>query len=381
MTKFFFFLIAATCIGLVAFAFVPPQSPFYPRGSTILGVATPSKSYQVIGFLPYWNLNKVTLDSLTHLTTLTYFALQLDSQGHLVTNINKRESEPGWNGFKKFTADPRFSSSSKTLSIQMLDNDAIDSLLAKSNSRQTAINTILDLINTYSLKGINIDFEPSGDISSSTRDNFTLFVKELKEQLPARQKNFLELSVDIYPTLINKQRLWDLESLSSYLSYFVVMGYDYHYRGSDNSGPVAPLRGATEFFNDDLVTNLGEISRHVPPSKIVLGIPFYGYRWATTTNEKYSATIGRGITASLDDVGSIIAASPESVRWDRDSFTPYIVLEQNNKISQIYFENDLSIGLKLDLVTSSNYQGIAIWALGYEGNTHSLWETIDKKLH
>jgi spore germination protein YaaH len=263
----------------------------------------------------------------------------------------------------------------------MLDNDDIVSLLSSQSRRLNAVENLKTLVKTYSLKGLNIDFEPTGNVSPQVRDSFTLFVEELSQALNKDRLSGVELSVDIYPTLYGKQRLWDLPRIAPHLSYVVIMGYDYHYRGSDTAGPVSPLRGATNHFNDDLATNLGEISKLIPSNKIVLGLPFYGYRWATTTSDLYSPTIGSGITAPLKDIEELIKEDPSTLHWDRNSLTPYLVLETKSKISQIYFENDLSLGLKLDLVVTSGYQGIAIWALGYEPENSSLWQTISHKLN
>ncbi|MEI6690547.1 MAG: glycosyl hydrolase family 18 protein [bacterium] len=381
--KIFITFISFIAIIATIYALIPPTTP-YSAGSVnqvpmILGI-TNTQPYRVLGFLPHWNLKKVSSTALQSITDLAYFALEIDGKGNLITKVNSREEHPGWTNFKRFQKDSRFATIPLTLTIQMLDNTEIENLLNNKINRKNAINTILDLTTTYSLHGINLDLEPTGIVPISTRENFTLFIEELSQSMSFRHLSGLEVSVDIYPTLVGKQRLWDLPRLAPYVTYFVIMGYDYHYRGSDTAGPVAPLRGATTFFNDDLTTNLGEISRILAPNKIILGIPFYGYRWVTTTTDKYSPTIGSGVTAPLSDISALLLANPDDIRWDRDSFTPYLIIDNGNKISQIYFENELSLGLKLDLIKSSTYQGIAIWALGYEGDNLSLWQTIFNKL-
>jgi spore germination protein YaaH len=46
----------------------------------------------------------------------------------------------------------------------------------------------------------------------------------------------------------------------------------------------------------------------------------------------------------------------------------------------VYFENSRSLSYKLDYVNQLNLGGIAIWALGYEGDSRELWDVVNRKL-
>ena len=50
------------------------------------------------------------------------------------------------------------------------------------------------------------------------------------------------------------------------------------------------------------------------------------------------------------------------------------------EIFVLYYENSRSLSYKLDLVNQLDLAGVAIWALGYEGDSRELWETIGRKL-
>jgi spore germination protein YaaH len=114
----------------------------------------------------------------------------------------------------------------------------------------------------------------------------------------------------------------------------------------------------------------------VPPAKILLGVPFYGYEWDTVDGSKYSPVEARGSVASLERIEQMLNDKTLELIWDRNSLTPYGVSSSSGQVSQIYFENETSIRLKLDFVKSAGLGGIAIWALGYEGRTNWLWPTI-----
>ena len=66
-------------------------------------------------------------------------------------------------------------------------------------------------------------------------------------------------------------------------------------------------------------------------------------------------------------------------QWDSDAFSPYLSYEENGKTQMIYYENSRSLSYKLDLVNQAEFGGIAIWALGYDGENPELWTVIQQK--
>ena len=63
------------------------------------------------------------------------------------------------------------------------DQDSLNSLLASPTSRHQAISTIIESVKESNAAGVNIDFEPLGDIDEATRNNFTLFIEGLRTKL------------------------------------------------------------------------------------------------------------------------------------------------------------------------------------------------------
>jgi spore germination protein YaaH len=240
--------------------------------------------------------------------------------------------------------------------------------------RQNAIQTIVNILEESGSIGVNIDFEPLGDTPESLRHNFTLIIQELRSNLQSTTYNLLTIST--YASAASRPRLWDLPALSEYTDYFVVMTYDYTMPGSNISGPTSPMRGGNDLFEHDIIKNIAEISKLVPSRKILLGIPFYGYEWDTVDAAKYAPTEDRGSVASLERIQKMLDAKTLELIWDRNSLTPYGVSSESGQISQIYFENVDSIRLKLEFVRSAHLGGIAIWALGYEGNNSWVWPAI-----
>lgn len=366
-----------TLFAFFTYLLLPPKSPLSPLASFLLEPPPPpihDSTYTILGFLPYWNRTKLTRDALDSVTHLAYFTLHLKSTGELVTLERPGQEDPGYTNYRRLLNSlPSSSPPPLLLTFMPYDQDALTAILNSHSTRRRAVNTITQKLQESQAAGLNIDFEPLGAVPPSLRDNFTLFIKELSQSLT----NHYSLSISIYPSAASRPRLWDLAKLAPHTDYFVVMTYDYHLPGGPKTGPNSPLRGAGELFEHDILTNLAELSRLVPSRKLLLGIPFYGYEWATDSTDKYTATESRAAVASLERIEELIKQNTLELLWDRNSLTPYAIRrEEGEIISQIYYESVDSIKLKLELVKQAELGGIAIWALGYEGDNQALWHTI-----
>jgi spore germination protein YaaH len=377
MKRIFIFL-GIFLISLAVFVTIkrPPTLPISPLGNPLESRIShlESKSYVILGFAPYWNIKKIVPESLTSITHLAYFHLLLKSDGAIYTKINNREEDPGYTNYKRLL-NKTINLGSKPLIITIMPESqtALISSISSPISRQKTISTLRNIINESGAYGINIDYEPLGDISPTVRDNFTKFIMDLRAQVPDSQ-----LSISTYASAASRPKIWDLNALAPYTDYFVIMTYDYTMPGSDSAGPTSPLRGSGDLFEHDIIKNIAEITRLVPSNKILLGIPFYGYQWNTVDSTKYSIAEARGTVASLDRIEQMLDNKTLELIWDRNTLTPYGIASHSGQISQIYFENQTSIRLKLEFVESAGLGGIAIWALGYEGNNSWVWPTINE---
>lgn len=378
-----YILLASLAILLLAVFLSPSSLPISPLGvrtqNTELKI--PDTRYVIFGFAPYWNLKKLSPESLQHISHFAYFNLLLGSSGNLHTKVNPREEEPGFTNYKRLISGSiDYAGLPLIITFMPESQEALESVLSSESRRRQAINTIAAVLKESRAVGVNVDFEPLGAIAPTTRDNYTSFIKDLKSALCIPGSPCPQISVSIYASAGVRPRLWDLAKLREYADFFVVMTYDYTLPGSSVSGPNSPLRGAGNLFEHDIVKNIAEISKLVPSTKLLLGIPFYGYEWDTRDSTKYSSTENRASVASLERIQKMLDEKTLELVWDRNSLTPYAIASSGGQISQIYFENETSIRLKLEFVKSAGLGGIAIWALGYEGAASPLWSTIDEFL-
>jgi spore germination protein YaaH len=178
--------------------------------------------------------------------------------------------------------------------------------------------------------------------------------------------------------------LWDVPGIEPYVDYIVIMAYDFHRQSSPQAGPIAPLFGGKEFWDSDINQHVQGFVAQVPRHKLLLGIPFYGYEWETTSRDAQSHTFpDTGSTASISRVSELLKRKDElqvEERWNEEALSPYLSYKEDGKTYVIYYENSRSISYKLDYVNQLDIGGIAIWALGYEGDSRELWDVINRKL-
>jgi spore germination protein YaaH len=98
----------------------------------------------------------------------------------------------------------------------------------------------------------------------------------------------------------------------------------------------------------------------VPPSKLLLGLPFYGREWTQTSRATTSQSLAyKDLKPYLED--------PASQRhWDELSRTSWFQLREGETLSTVWFDDARSLREKLKLVPLYHLRGYAAWRLGVE---------------
>lgn len=235
-------------------------------------------------------------------------------------------------------------------------------------------NQIRDAIIKYNLDGINVDIE---NVTDKDRDNYTKLVRVLREKLGSEKS----ISVAVAANPNNWQTGWhgsyDYAGLANYADYLMIMTYDEHYEGGE-AGPVSSI--------DFVEKSIKYALERVEPSKIVIGIPFFGRYWQ---NGVYYG--GYGI--SLSRIETLINKYQTYSEYDEKSQSIKSILtvkSSDPKISvngrtlntgtyTIWYENEKSISAKLELVKKYNLKGVGSWSLGQE--TKETWNYFNEKLN
>jgi spore germination protein YaaH len=339
----------------------------------------------VYGFIPYWNLDEVEVQP--ELTHLSYFGLTIGADGSIIT----REDGGLEPGYKNLKSDDFLELSNQLnqqggkveIVLSQFNSDTIVALLNQEKSIQNLLTSLDSILLAYPISGINLDIEYNGEVTQHLRTKMVSFVEAINQHLDQKY-NHVTFSVDMYASAASKNQFWDIAAIEPYVDYIVVMAYDFHRRSSPQAGPVAPLFGGKEYWDSDINQHLADFVKLVPKEKILLGVPFYGYEWQTTSRDSQAHTFPEtGSTASFKRVKKIMDQAEElqvEESWNEQALSPYLSYLEDGSIYVIYYENSRSLSYKLDYVNQLDLAGIAIWALGYEDNSRELWDVIDRKL-
>lgn len=332
---------------------------------------------QIIGFLPYWLVDKADKNYSQYLTNLTYFGLTINPDGTIQKLLNPTEEEPGWYSLRSGKLNGTFSSiKENNLDLSLLvfsgNEESIANLI--SNPASHAANLIDDvgpLMQKYGFNELNLDIESfKPDASDSARDNFVDFVKLVREKMI--EKKLGNLTIDVSPTDLVKKRMIDVARIAEYVDRVVFMAYDYHFLGSLVTGAVSPSSGAGIDAEFDVETGLQKAVEILPREKIFLGIPLYGYEWETIENQPRSAVLpGSGLVISNRRAEELLnSCATCSAKLYESAKESYFIYEDQTTgtVHQVFFPDESFIREKLKLAQTYEIGGVALWAIGYEGN-------------
>ncbi|MFV9504744.1 MAG: glycosyl hydrolase family 18 protein [Oscillochloridaceae bacterium umkhey_bin13] len=234
----------------------------------------------------------------------------------------------------------------------------VDGVLRNPTIRARHVQNIVDEVLARGYDGIDIDYE---SLDPSLRESYSAFIRELSTALRAHDK---VLTVAVHAKASDWGGLGgfqDWAAIGQYVDQLRIMTYDYHWRGS-GPGPVAPaywINAVTEYARSV-----------VDPSKVMLGVHFYGYDWPAT---------GRATARPWSVFEEIINQQGATVNFmERNSQGPvqesYFTYRTAQGPRQVWLMTSQGLASKINTVQEFDLAGIAIWQLGYEKPEY--WETI-----
>ncbi|MCR4330004.1 MAG: glycosyl hydrolase family 18 protein [Candidatus Roizmanbacteria bacterium] len=331
---------------------------------------------QVIGFLPYWLLSKADKEYSNYINTLAYFALTINPDGSIQKYTSPQESEPGYYALQSGKASPFFKDAQRNnmkLSLVVFagNEEHIGQLVSKPTTHaRKLVAEVVPIMKKHGFTDLNIDVESVREASQSAQSNFTRFVSEVKKGI---KKSGNTVSIDASPTVFIKPYLVDPKAVGAIVDYFIIMGYDFHFAGSYVTGPVAPLLGAGTISEFDIETSVSLGKQIIPKEKLILALPLYGYEWETIDTFNRAAVMpGSGIAASNRRVEELLKTCENCVvKREEEAQEPYVVYpdEETGTFHQIFYPDKQSMLNKVQFTEKNELGGIALWALGYEGDT------------
>jgi spore germination protein YaaH len=218
----------------------------------------------------------------------------------------------------------------------------------------------------YKLKGINIDFE---NVVTSDKENLVQFVREMT---PLLHEQGLVVSIDVTPK--SNSELWSLfydrPALAQTVDYMMLMAYDEHWATSPDSGSVGSLpwveKSLTRLLDED----------HIPPSKLVLSVPFYTRLW--TEELKDGKTVVTSKALGMESAQTIIKDKKLTPVFNAETGQNYVEYKEGTKLMRIWLEDETSVKARMELVKKYDLAGVASWRRGFE--TPNIWSAISDSL-
>lgn len=298
------------------------------------GPVAAATSFEVTGWLPYWRVATGTIDTLPHLDSLTEvnpFVYTLRSDGTLVDNGALSYSSP-------IDAEPwlSFNAAAKAKGVRVIptvmsgDRDLMHSILSNPEKRSALETKIAALVAERGYDGIDIDFEFK---YAKTKDFFSTFLKELKARLGNKW-----LMCTIETRIPDADRYFgttvpadagmfsnDLRAINTYCDRVRIMAYDEQRidmklvaqveATGELYAPVADIRWVEKAIN--------LMSKDIDKSKILIGVPTYGYEHVVTVYE--------GKEYNYDILW------PFNPRYATELAAQYGITPQRNSSGEMYF--------------------------------------------
>lgn len=376
-------------LGLGIGYFVVQQIPLLTSKETVnkiteLSASVGLKQNKIIGFLPYWLLSSSKNDYSPYITTLTYFGLTLNPDGTVKKFDNPGESEPGWHALNSGKIDNKLQiAKNKGVDLSLLvfsgNEENIYGLLSDpKTSADNMMQEVAPIMKQYGFTDLNLDIESVKEASPEARAKFTTFVKQVKKHVD--EKKLGTITIDVSPTALLRPYLINVNDVHELADYIVFMTYDYHFMGSYVTGPVSPVGGMGNEAEFDSETAIKLAKQIMPEYKIIVGMPSYGYGWETIQTNPRSATIpGSGYVISNRKVEELLKDCSDCIiTWDANAQESYLTYTdaETGTFKQIFYPDEKATQAKIDLVQKYHVGGLAVWALGYEGE--SLMDPLKK---
>lgn len=227
------------------------------------------------------------------------------------------------------------------------NNNLISAIVRNPESRDILIENLLTVMGEKSYGGLDIDFEY---IKAEDRDFFTEFVRVCTERMHTAG---FQVSVALAPKTSAEQTglLYegkDYKALGEIADHVLVMTYEWRY----TYGPpmaVAPLNMVRRVLKYAVT--------EIPPEKISMGIPNYGYDWPLP----YERGVTRARTIGNVEAVRIAIEQGAEIMFDEIAQSPYFNYELDGVMHEVWFEDVRSLLQKFNLIKEFGLRGPGYW--------------------
>jgi len=245
-------------------------------------------------------------------------------------------------------------------------------------SRSVFADSCVDFIVKYGFDGVDIDWEypVNGGLSTNVKrpedkQNFTLLMQKLREKLDARgvidgKKYLLTFAGASGSWYINNT---ELGLLNQYVDFGNVMTYDIHGTWdmfTDFNSPLYNNSDSSPQYKWSIDSSIKAWKNAgFPGDKIVVGVPFYGYKYNSVVNINNGLyqTFSGGSSISYANIALNYLNAQGYVRYfHQQSMVPWLF----NGSTFISYDDEESMGHKAAYIKNNTLGGAVIWELSQD---------------
>lgn len=326
-----------------------------PVGSTLLIPEKPANAREIlVNGYAFPNIREDILRrTLPYLTFLSIFSYEVRPDGSLAT-----------------IADDPLIAAAHTAGVAPVmvitniaeaggfSSDLAHTILSDTGLQDTLLTNVVNTLKSKNYYGLNVDFEY---IYPSDRQAYVQFLTRVKARVGALGYTLITA---LAPKTSADQRgllyeAHDYAAIGRIVDYVVLMTYEWGY----TFGPpmaVAPLPQVRQVL-DYAVTA-------IPPNKILMGMPNYGYDWTLPYMRGRPAR-----SISFAEAEALAAQAGVTIQFDDQAQAPtFHYTDDAGAEHVVWFDNRESIAARLGLVREYNLAGISFWTInrlslpGYE---------------
>ncbi len=262
------------------------------------------------------------------------------------------------------------------LCVTMFDSGDHTTFFTSPTAQTNLITNLINAVQSRNADGINLDFE---GVSSSHKTALTAFVIRICDSLHTRIPG-AELTIAM--PAVDWGGTWDIPALNPYVDLFIFMGYDYYYGGSGTAGPTDPLYNFQTAYNYTLSKTITYyLNAGMTPSKLLMGVPYYGFEWQTASLSVPSSTSATGNSRTYKTIRQNSSGnySAGNRGWDANSLSSYWTYASGGLNYQAWVTDAEAMNHRFDIVNIRDIGGIGIWALAYDDGYTDFWNLIADK--
>lgn len=226
--------------------------------------------------------------------------------------------------------------------------EVLSVILASEELQERLIGNILSELTGKNYYGVNMDIEY---IAPDDRERYNAFLERLTERL--HNEGFVVMSA-LAPKISADQpgvlyEAHDYAEQGRIVDYVIIMTYEWGY----TYGPplaVSPINEVRRVL-DYAVTE-------IPPEKILMGMPNYGYDWTLPFMRGTPAQ-----SVSFTQAVDLALRYGVEIQFDEQAQTPYFYYTDNGTQHVVWFDDPRSIDAKLQLIDDYRLAGASWWTV------------------